>query len=162
MRAYRPLLLLSPLLLLAACARPEGAAQAPNAGANEQAEPAAASRDVDPAAVVGMAGGNIVAMAGAMAAMVEFCGLSGAETRAQTLANLDKEMSAKGLSSADVERLFDQGYEATKAKVASDPAKAQADCAPMKQMADPAEIKKLQQAARDAEAMAAKLKQQGG
>ena len=119
--------------------------------------PAAEPQGADPAAAIGMSEGKFVAMAGSMAAMAEFCGLAGQETRAQTLGNLNKQMNAKGMSSSEVERLFDQGYASTKAKATSDPAKAQADCGPLKQMTDPEEIKKLEKAAKDAEAQAKAL-----
>ena len=153
MRLLRPLLLLCPVLLVVACSRPDSASPEPAASATETAgaaEPQAAT----PAAAVGMAEGSVVSMAGSMAAMAEFCGLAGQQTRAQTLANLDKQMKAKGLSTSEIERLFDEGYASTKAKAASDPAKAQADCGPLKQMADPEEIKKWQKAAEEMEAKA--------
>lgn len=159
MRLYRPLMLLCPIVLIAACSNPEGAAPAaPPANEAATTTQPIATPEATEATAAGMSDSNVAAMGGAMTAMMEFCGLTGDTTRAQTIASMQKDMTAQGMSAVEVERMFNQGYEETKAKAASDPDAARADCGALKQMADPAEIKKWEKAA---EEMKARAKAQG-
>lgn len=137
-------------------ASPVVSADAPAAVASETATAAdiAKTEDVSPR------GSKIserdgVAMAVAMTASVELCGLSKPAESQAALAKIAAE--AKEISAAEINTIYTSAKLQGKAVAAKDPAKFESDCAELRKMGDPAEIKKMEAAAKELEAWAKKM-----
>ena len=160
MRLYRSLLLLCPVLMVAACSG--GADSAAPVVSEDATEVSVSDADEssgiesDPT-VEGIDKKGVIAMSGAMAAMIEFCELPGAGDRNQALDTLRADASKHGMSAGEVERYFTGAYDAAMQKAKADPAKAQNDCAKLAKMTDPAEVKRMEESAKKMEAMVKKM-----
>lgn len=156
------LLILFPVLFVAGCTG--GTAPATNAAENtdtsaDQIVDEDAATDSGPRPT-GLGKEGVIAMAGGMAAMIEFCKLPGGTDRDQALATLKADASKHGLTPAEVERYFLGGFDAAKQKAESNPDKARKDCAQLEKMTDPAEVKKMEEAAKRMEEAVKKMEAQ--
>lgn len=98
---------------------------------------------------------DAISMAVAMTAVVELCGLSNAIESQAALAKMAAEPGAP--SAVEIEAIYLAAKQQGKAAQAQNPGKFEQECAGLRKMGDPAEIKKMEQAAKDLEALAAKM-----
>lgn len=156
------------VLLLAGCNKQPAAepgatasAPAPEASAAVAAADAADAADAESteapegATPPTISKNDAISMGVAMTAVVELCGLSNAIESQAALAKMAAEPGAP--SAGEIEAIYLAAKQQGKAAQAQNPGKFEQECAGLRKMADPAEIKKMEQAAKELEALAAKM-----